>query len=137
MMRGVTGPEPSTPPRFTLRKASRLTGKDAFGPAFASRLRRNAGPLTVRAAPNGLGFHRLGVSAPRKVGNAVVRHRWKRLIREGFRLNRHAWPGSYDLVVVVQPARRAFDAACVARLLNEAVPALHAVAQKREGGPRQ
>ncbi len=66
--------EPETeppPPRRTLRKASRLTGRNAFGPVFAARLRRDAGPLVVRCQPNGLGFHRLGVSVPEKVGNAV------------------------------------------------------------------
>lgn len=135
MMRAVpeapTAPAAPPPGGFTLRRASRLTGKDAFGPVFASRLRRDAGPLTVRAAPNGLGFHRVGVSVPKKVGNAVARHRWKRLVREGFRLNRHAWPGAYDFVVLVRPARRRADAAGVARLLNEAAAALHAAAQKR------
>ncbi len=127
-------PETGLPlPRRTLRKASRLTGRNAFGPVFAARLRRDAGPLIVRLAPNGLGFHRLGVSVPKKVGNAVARHRWKRLVREAFRLNRHAWPGGCDVVVVVQPSRKpdAFDTARVARLLNETVPRLHAVAEER------
>ena len=98
---------------------------------FAARLRRDAGPLIVRVAPNGLGFHRLGVSVPKKVGNAVVRHRWKRLVREAFRLHRHGWPGGYDVVVLVQPSRKpeAFDTARVARLLNDALPRLHAAAE--------
>ncbi|BAM04869.1 ribonuclease P protein component [Phycisphaera mikurensis] len=130
-------PEPDGgPARFTLRHASRLTGRDAFGPVFAARLRRDAGPLTVRVAPNGLGFHRLGVSVPKKAGNAVARHRWKRLVREAFRLNRHAWPGGYDLVVVVRPCRHpeSFTSARVAALLNEAMPRLHAAAQRNPPG---
>ena len=125
-------PEPDAPPpRRTLRRSSRLTGKNAFGPVFAAKLRRDAGPLTVRVAPNGLGFHRLGVSVPKRVGNAVVRHRWKRLVREAFRLHRAAWPGAYDLVVVVQPSRKPATSAGVARLLDEVVPRLHADAQRR------
>ncbi len=54
-------------------------------------------------------------------------------MREAFRLNRHAWPGAYDVVVVVQPSRRgeAFTSTRVARLLNDAVPRLHATAEER------
>ncbi len=43
---------------------------------------------------------RLGISCPRKVGSSVARNRWKRLIREAFRLNRRALGPGIDLVVV-------------------------------------
>ena len=55
--------------------------------------------LVVQAAPNGLGRTRLGLSIGRKVGNAVVRNRWKRVIREAFRKQRTELPGGLDLVV--------------------------------------
>ncbi|GAB5515859.1 ribonuclease P protein component [Rhodopirellula baltica] len=42
---------------------------------------------------------RLGVTIPKKTGNAVVRNRWKRLIREAFRLNQSQLPGGFDYVV--------------------------------------
>lgn len=45
---------------------------------------------------------RLGVTASRRVGNAVVRNRCKRLVREAFRETRDIWPDSVDLVVIVR-----------------------------------
>jgi ribonuclease P protein component len=44
----------------------------------------------------------LGITASRKVGNAVVRSRAKRLIREAFRATRGLWPPGIDLVVIVK-----------------------------------
>ncbi len=47
---------------------------------------------------------RLGITASRRVGNAVVRSRAKRLIREAFRATRELWPTGIDLVVIVKRA---------------------------------
>jgi ribonuclease P protein component len=43
---------------------------------------------------------RLGLTVSRKCGNAVVRNRWKRLLREAFRLTRLELPPAIDLVVL-------------------------------------
>ncbi len=45
---------------------------------------------------------RMGVTASRKVGGAVVRNRAKRLVREAFRATRELWPAGIDVVVVVR-----------------------------------
>ncbi len=68
----------------------------------AFQLRRSAGDhlLLVFGYPNGLPYPRLGLSVSRRVGGAVFRNRWKRLIREAFRLEREELPGGFDLVVV-------------------------------------
>lgn len=42
---------------------------------------------------------RLGVTIPKKAGNAVIRNQWKRWIREAFRTQQSEFPAGYDFVV--------------------------------------
>lgn len=42
---------------------------------------------------------KLGISIPKKTGNAPVRNYWKRLIREAFRQNRQQFPEGWDIFV--------------------------------------
>lgn len=55
------------------------------------------GWLTLRAAPNGLAYCRLGLIVSARHGRAVVRNRIKRLLREAFRLARPELPTGMDL----------------------------------------
>ena len=48
---------------------------------------------------NGRSHHRLGITASRKIGRAVVRNRIKRSLREVFRANKQAIFPHCDLVV--------------------------------------
>jgi ribonuclease P protein component len=45
---------------------------------------------------------RLGITASRKVGNAVIRNRIKRWVREIFRQNPQIFPRPVDVVVIVK-----------------------------------
>jgi ribonuclease P protein component len=47
---------------------------------------------------------RIGVVVSRKVGNAVVRSRARRLLRETFRLHQHELKQPLDLVLVARPS---------------------------------
>jgi ribonuclease P protein component len=48
---------------------------------------------------NALGYARLGLTVSRKVGDAVVRNRIKRLFREIFRRSLREIPNQFDIVV--------------------------------------
>jgi len=45
---------------------------------------------------------RLGISASKKIGNAVVRNRMRRMIKEIVRLNNNKIVGGYDYIVIVR-----------------------------------
>lgn len=68
-----------------------------------------AAHFRVHARPNGLGRSRLGISVGRKFGGAVVRNRFKRIVREAFRTSREVRAAGLDIVVVSRDAR-ALDA---------------------------
>ncbi len=78
----------------------RLRTRSDFQAVFHQRTSVADGTLVVYARRNEMGYARLGLSVSRKVGNAVIRNRWKRLIRESFRRQRAQLPPDLDLVVI-------------------------------------
>jgi len=62
-------------------------------------VRKNAMKFYFMSSSNDFG--RLGITVPRKTGNAVIRNRYRRWIREIFRCNKSYLKNSVDLVVCV------------------------------------
>ncbi|MDR0611433.1 MAG: ribonuclease P protein component [Planctomycetaceae bacterium] len=83
-------------------RTARLRKSSEFKRVFDARCSASNDVLIVFAAPNSLEYSRLGLSVSRKIGNAVIRNRWKRLIREAFRKTRTGFSGTFDLVVIPQ-----------------------------------
>ena len=89
----------------------RLRRRADFKRTYERRCTAADGVLLIFANRNGLDLPRLGLSVSRKVGPAVVRNRWKRRLREAFRLGRHELPQGVDFVVIPKsPAEPEFAA---------------------------
>ena len=86
-----------------LPKSARLTLRGEFLAVQERGRKQHAGAYVVLALPNTLGFARLGVTVSSRVGNAVVRNRVKRWVREAFRAAAAALP-AVDLVVIARSA---------------------------------
>lgn len=81
-------------------KSARLLKSAEFDRVMKRRQSAGDGLIVAYAAPNDLEHSRLGLIVSRKVGNAVVRNRWKRLLREAFRLEQSDLPQGLDIVIL-------------------------------------
>lgn len=80
-------------------KSARLLTPREFDRVFARRCAMSDDRIVLHAAL-GIGDEpRLGLVVSRKVGNAVARNRWKRMLREAFRLTRDEL-ANLDFVVI-------------------------------------
>jgi ribonuclease P protein component len=84
-------------PNHHFPKTLRLLRPSEFDRVFAARLSAGDDWIVVYGANNGIEHPRLGLTVSRKVGGSAARNRWKRLLREAFRLSQHQLP-ALDLV---------------------------------------
>jgi len=87
--------------------------------------------LVLYVKKNDLGINRLGISVSKKVGNSVVRHRLKRLIKEAYRLNEeyfHNYHRSEDVVFIARTSAKD----CTYKMIESAICELAPRIQIRE-----
>lgn len=58
--------------------------------------------FVIYVKKNRQSFNRLGITATKKIGNAVERNRAKRVIREAYRLLEPRLPSGMDIVIVAR-----------------------------------
>lgn len=77
------------------------------------------GSALLYAMPNQLPFNRLGITAGKKVGNAVRRNRAKRIIRAAYAAAEPAAPIGLDIVIVARATLPAQSALVLTKALCE------------------
>lgn len=104
----------------------RLRKQADFDRVYQARAYAADDVLILNGCTNELAHSRIGLSVGTIVGNAVTRNRWKRIIREAFRLSRQQIPLGLDLVVRPQKGAKAdFQA------VSKSLPALAGRIAKR------
>ena len=98
MLAGAMSVESS--PALTFPRASRIKQSRDFARARANGKRLVRGCLILNWLP--ASSSRLGVITSGKLGNAVVRNRARRLLRESFRLHQHQLTQPVDLILVAR-----------------------------------
>jgi ribonuclease P protein component len=82
-------------------KRVRLLRPSDFEHVFATRLSTSNPFFVLYGGANEVGHPRLGLVVTRRIGGAVARNKWKRLMREAFRHAQAELP-ALDLVCVVR-----------------------------------
>lgn len=80
----------------SLKKNSDFQKVYKRGKSYANRY------LVLYVLKNGTECNRIGISVSKKVGNSIVRHRLKRLIKEAYRLQENIFYSGLDIVVIAR-----------------------------------
>jgi ribonuclease P protein component len=86
---------------FRLHRWDRIRRSSEFRRIMQEGARYRTKNFRIRVMNNPSGQRRVGIIASRKAGNACVRNRIKRRLREYFRLNRDKMPPASDVVFTV------------------------------------
>ncbi len=84
-------------------KKERLLKRKEFQLVFDKGERFGNNQLKIYALSNGNSVSRLGLVVGRKFGNSPRRNRFKRILREAYRLNKNLLSNSVDIVVIPRP----------------------------------
>ena len=83
-----------------LTRDDRLRRQKEIDAVYKTGRRWHGKSFRVHVRPNALAHSRFTVSVPRRLCTAVLRNRWKRMLRESFRLNKESIGPGLDIVAV-------------------------------------
>jgi ribonuclease P protein component len=112
------------------RQADRILSSKDFGRVVKCGKRTASGSFVVVIASKTSGAEdesdenrrKLGVTVSKRVGNAVVRNRVKRCIREWFRHAREALPPGSEIVVIARRKARDLLGCEITAVLDQMIP---------------
>ena len=114
---------------FGFPKSKRLLKTVEFKAVFGAGTKNVTRHLVLFGIPSAT--DRVGLVVSKKVGNAVVRNRVKRIIREQFRLNSSGSPLPMDLVVVARHTAKDASYDEIARSLDKGISKLKKALDKK------
>jgi ribonuclease P protein component len=83
-------------------KSARLRKRSEFLKLSRTGRKIHSAHFVIVSNKNERGQSRLGITVSSKVGNAVLRNRIKRSVREFFRRRRHELPAGEDILVIAR-----------------------------------
>jgi ribonuclease P protein component len=107
--------------RFSFPKTARVRRRREFLTLQRNGRRRHTEHFVVIRCPTDAPDSRIGITVSSRVGNAVIRNRVKRFVRELFRVHRRSFVPAQDLVVIAKPGADALSYAQAATELSRAL----------------
>ncbi|WP_426734411.1 ribonuclease P protein component [Myxococcus faecalis] len=86
---------------------------------------------------NGRAYSRVGLTVSSKVGNAVVRARLRRVLRELFRKRRTQWPQGLDVVLVARSSAKEASFVALSRAFDGVTRKLQRLPPAAEPKPKE
>lgn len=102
-------------------KSARLRKRPEFVSLSRTGKKVHSPNFIVISKSNGRDESRLGITVSSKVGNALVRNRIKRIVREFFRRRRHDWLPASDIVVIARKGAGALRSDLITRELEHSI----------------
>lgn len=104
-------------------KSARLRKRPEFVSLSRTGKKVHSPHFIVISKSNERGESRLGITVSSKVGNALVRNRIKRVVREFFRRRRHNWLPASDIVVIARKGAGALGSTLMVQELQDSINA--------------